>query len=89
MEMFKRKIKLFFVSYGKLLLFVIGVIFMAVLTIQTLNSIVIETNNSKYSERIEKLVNESVYNIGHSDEVGANYIIEAIQRKINERKKEN
>ncbi|MBR2704763.1 MAG: membrane protein insertase YidC [Clostridia bacterium] len=41
-----------------------------------------------YKEKIENLVNEGVYNIGKSDEVGANYIIEAIQNKINERKKE-
>lgn len=41
-----------------------------------------------YKEKIEKLVNDSVYNIGNSAEVGANYIIEAIQNKINERKKE-
>jgi len=41
-----------------------------------------------YKEKIEKLVNDGVYNIGKSAEVGANYIIEAIQNKINERKKE-
>ncbi|MBQ3409045.1 MAG: membrane protein insertase YidC [Clostridia bacterium] len=42
-----------------------------------------------YKEKIENLVNDSVYNIGHSAEVGANYIIEAIQNKIQERKEEN
>ena len=45
-------------------------------------------NSSKYESKIKKLVNESVYNIGHSGEVGANYIINAIQEKINDRKKE-
>lgn len=44
--------------------------------------------STKYEEKINKLVNESVYNIGKSGEVGANYIIEAIQEKINKRKKE-
>ena len=45
--------------------------------------------SSKYSEKIKKLVNDTVYNIGHSAEVGANYIISAVQEKINERKKDN
>lgn len=45
--------------------------------------------SSKYSEKIKKLVDETVYNIGHSAEVGANYIISAVQEKINERKKDN
>ena len=46
-------------------------------------------DSTKYEEKINKLVNDSVYNIGKSAEVGGNYIIEAIQEKINERKKEN
>ena len=45
-------------------------------------------NNKKYSKNIEELVNNSVYNLGHRSEVGAQYIIEAVQNKINERKKE-
>ena len=45
--------------------------------------------STKYEEKINKLVDDSVYNIGKSAEVGANYIINAIQEKINERKKEN
>ena len=45
--------------------------------------------SSKYKERINKLVNDSVYNIGNSGEIGANYIIKTIQEKINKRKKEN
>ena len=44
--------------------------------------------SKKYKEKINKLVNDSVYNIGKSGEVGANYIINAIQEKINKRKKE-
>ena len=43
--------------------------------------------SSMYSERINKLVKDTVYNIGHSAEVGAKYIISAVQQKINERKK--
>ena len=46
------------------------------------------SEKDEYKEKIEKLVNDSVYNIGHSAEIGADYIIEAIQNKINERKKE-
>lgn len=46
-------------------------------------------DNLKYEEKIDKLVKESVYNLGNSAEVGATYIINAIQEKINERKKEN
>ena len=42
----------------------------------------------KYKERINKLYNESMYNIGKSAEIGANYIINTIQEKINKRKKE-
>ena len=42
----------------------------------------------KYEEKINKLVNDSVYNIGKSGEVGAGYIINTIQEKINKRKKE-
>ena len=46
-------------------------------------------NNLKYQEKIDKLVNESVYNLGNSAQVGATYIINSIQEKINKRKKEN
>ena len=46
------------------------------------------TNQKKYKEKIIKLVEDSVYNVGTSGEVGAEYIIEAIQNKIKERKKE-
>ena len=43
-------------------------------------------NNQKdYNKKIDKLVNDSVYNIGNSSEIGANYIIETIQKKIEER----
>lgn len=45
-------------------------------------------NSTIYEDKINKLVNESVYNIGHSGEIGANYIINSIQEKINERKRE-
>lgn len=46
-------------------------------------------NKDKYKEKIIKLVDDSVYNIGTSGQVGAEYIIEAIQNKIKERKKKN
>lgn len=46
-------------------------------------------NKDKYKEKIIKLVDDSVYNICTSGQVGAEYIIEAIQNKIKERKKKN
>ncbi len=39
-------------------------------------------DSSKYSKKIEKLVNDSVYNLGNSSEVGAEYIIESLQKHI-------
>ena len=44
-------------------------------------------NKFNYQKEIDKLLKESVYNIGNSSEVGANYIIETIQNKIKERSK--
>jgi len=44
-------------------------------------------NNDKYKDKITKLVDDSVYNIGCSDKVGALYIIKAIQDKIKGRSK--
>ncbi len=47
-------------------------------------------NNYKdYQKEIENLVKEYVYNIGKSSVVGANYIINTIQRKVEERKNKN
>lgn len=43
-------------------------------------------NTEEYREKISKLVQDSVFNIGNSAEIGAKYIIQAIQEKINERK---
>jgi YidC/Oxa1 family membrane protein insertase len=43
-------------------------------------------NSSDYEEKIGNFVNEYVYNLGTSSEVGAKYIISAIKNKINERK---
>lgn len=43
-------------------------------------------SQSKYNKKISKLVDDSVYNLGHSGEVGAKYIIDAIQEKIKERR---
>ena len=42
-------------------------------------------SSSKYNKKIEKVLNDSVYNIGNSSEIGAKYIIETIQKKIKER----
>lgn len=42
-------------------------------------------NADKYSERIDKFVHEYVYNLGHSAQVGGDYIINAVVRKINEK----
>ena len=44
-------------------------------------------DSKKYSDRINDLVNDSVYNLGNSASCGANYIIESLQGKI--KKKEN
>ena len=44
-------------------------------------------NSNKYEKQIDKLLNDAVYNIGDSSEIGANYIIETIQEKIKERSK--
>ena len=43
-------------------------------------------NQEKYKKKISKLVDESVYNLGNSGEVGAKYIIDAIQKKVKERR---
>ena len=43
-------------------------------------------NKDKYSKIICKTMNENLYNVGSSSEVGANYIIDLIQNKIKERK---
>ena len=42
-------------------------------------------SKDKYKKEITKVVNEYVYNLGNSAEVGANYIIDIIQKKIKER----
>ena len=44
-------------------------------------------NKDKYSKKITKLVDSSIYNLNHSSEIGANYIIETLQNKIKERSK--
>ncbi len=44
-------------------------------------------DKDKYNKAITKVVNEYVYNLGNSSEVGANYIIDLIQKKIKERSK--
>lgn len=43
-------------------------------------------NREKYHEKIAALTERCVYNLGTSSEVGAKYIIEAIQEKIKKRK---
>jgi len=44
-------------------------------------------SKDKYKKIITKVVDEYVYNLGTSDEVGANYIIDLIQKKVKERSK--
>ena len=44
-------------------------------------------NHQKYQKKIAKLKKDSVYNLGNSAEVGAEYIINCVQEKIKERKK--
>ncbi len=44
-------------------------------------------SKDKYSKIITKTTEEYVYNLGNSSEVGADYIIEMIQKKIKERSK--
>ena len=45
-----------------------------------------EETRDTYRERIENMLNEYVYNPGHSSEVGGDYIISAIKEKIRKRK---
>ncbi len=44
-------------------------------------------NEKSYSDKIAKLTKDIVFNIGTSAQVGGDYIIEAINRKIKERSK--
>lgn len=44
------------------------------------------SNSDKYYDKIGEFVNEYVYNIGKSSEVGAKYIIGQLQKKVKERK---
>ena len=59
--------------------------------IKTINKVVdnMLNNEKDYSDKIEKLTNEYVYNIGSSSEVGAKYIIQEIKNKIEEKKEGN
>lgn len=51
------------------------------------DTIVYMLNHSEeYSEQINRIVNENLYNLGHSAEVGGAYIVSAIQRKIEEKR---
>ena len=43
-------------------------------------------SKEKYRKQIEDLVNDGMYNLGTSAEVGAKYIISAVQRKVKERR---
>lgn len=47
MENIKRKIRLFFITYGRLLFYIIGAIALVILVIQGLNSLVAEQNSKK------------------------------------------
>lgn len=43
-------------------------------------------NLDQYNEKIDAFVKQNVYNLGHSAEVGARYIIDQLQKKTKERK---
>jgi len=43
-------------------------------------------SSMEYNKKIDKVLKDSVYNLGEASEVGAEYIITAIQKKIKERK---
>ena len=47
------------------------------------------SNNKKYHDKINDLVEKSVYNIGSSSEEGAKYIISSLQKKIKEKEEKN
>ena len=44
-------------------------------------------SSKEYEKKITEITNDYVYNLGHSGEVGAEYIIKCIQDKISERSK--
>ncbi len=41
-----------------------------------------------YHDKIEKIVEEYVYNLGNSAEVGAKYIVQAVQEQIKKAKEQ-
>ena len=43
-------------------------------------------NEKQYQSKIDKLVNEYVYNLGNSAEVGGKYLVDAIKNKIAHKK---
>ena len=45
-------------------------------------------NTDKYTEKISKIVEEYVYNLGNSSEIGGKYIVQTIQNKIREKRGE-
>lgn len=57
--------------------------------IKDINKVVkkILENPKKYQKKISTLKKDSVYNLGNSAEVGAEYIINCVQTKVKERKK--
>ncbi len=46
-------------------------------------------NEKKYAKEIEKLLNDSIYNLGKSAEKGALYLVDIVKESIEKRKKEN
>ena len=45
-------------------------------------------NTDQYNEKISKMVEEYVYNLGNSSEIGGKYIVQTIQNKIKEKRGE-
>ena len=58
MEKIKRKIRLFLISYGRLFAFCIGIIFIVIFIIQSLNLMVVEENDNKYINEEYKETNK-------------------------------
>ena len=58
--------------------------------VKNINSVVkkILKDPKKYQKKISTLKKDSMYNLGNSAEVGAEYIIKCVQEKIKERKKQ-
>lgn len=60
MENINRKVRLFFVSYGKILFRIIGVIALIIIAVQTLNKMAIEKREEEKMKYINYKANNSI-----------------------------